>query len=67
MSKLNFIGTDIGTDIDPDITIDIVCDIGHDSIYDIGYDIVMPAGSGGSCCQHISTATTDSEGQGHKK
>ena len=54
--KMKLIVSDIG----PDIEHDILC------VYDIGSDLSVPAGFGGSCCQPKSTATTDSEGQGHK-
>ena len=68
MSEMKYIGTNIGPDIGADIAIlDVVCDIGYDIVYDIGCDLVLPAGFGGSCCRHKWTATTDSEGQGHKK
>ena len=68
MSKIKYIGTDIGPHIGQDIVIlDVVCDIGYDIAYDIGCDLVVPVEFGGSCCRHKSTATTDSEDQGHKK
>ncbi len=56
----------IVSDIGPDIEHDILCDIGYNIMYDIGCDLSVPAGFVGSCCQPKSTATTDSEGQGHK-
>ena len=50
---MKYIGTNIGPDIGTNIAIlDVVCDIGYDIVYDIGCDLVLPAGFGGSCCQH---------------
>jgi hypothetical protein len=60
--KMKHIVSDIGSDIEHDI----FCNIGYDIMYDIGCDLSVLAGFGGSCCQPKSTATTDSEGKGHK-